>query len=252
MKSSFGKRAGSRQLSAGEPAQTALFFFSPTASPTHRNRVQGTRSSSWPATGPKKQSSVRAAQRSGLFLNQIKYTAAHSEDRWTVRYPYDRRRFVATGQHENKWSPGHRTLYELSCTSVHALSATNAGCTQEARYTAADMSVLGGGGNHATGRGRYRDSLTGRKNGLSRRTRKVSTGITRHSARRAHSRKRRVSRRERVGLLGSHEAVPARSFSAQRDRRGGARMTTSCAKRGARCSGSRLDSRRACTSHAPG
>lgn len=153
MKSSFGKRAGSRQLSAGEPAQTALFFFSPTASPTHRNRVQGTRSSYWPATGPKKQSSVRAAQRSGLFLNQIKYTAAHSEDRWTVRYPYDRRRFVATGQHENKWSPGHRTLYELSCTSVHALSATNAGCTQEARYTAADMSVLGGGGNHATGRG---------------------------------------------------------------------------------------------------
>lgn len=103
--------------------------------------------------GVKKQSSVRAAKRGGLFLNQIKYTAVHSEDRWTVRYPYDRRRFVATGHHEDKWRPGHRTLYERSCKSEHALSAIDAGCTQEARYTAADVSVLGGGGNHATGKG---------------------------------------------------------------------------------------------------
>lgn len=47
------------------------------------------------------------------------------------------------------WRPdtGHSAMVLVA--SVRALSAHDAGCTQEARYTAADMSVLWGGGTPA-------------------------------------------------------------------------------------------------------
>jgi hypothetical protein len=83
-------------------------------------------------------------------LNQIKSRVVHSEDPRTVRYPYDQRRFVAMCTDEDMWM---RTVGQFAShliRDVHALSAHEAGCTQEARHTAADMSVLWGGGNLAS------------------------------------------------------------------------------------------------------
>jgi hypothetical protein len=81
---------------------------------------------------------------------------------------------------------GHRTPDSRACCSsrfARALSAHDAGCAQEARYTAADMSVLWGGGNPATpGKtGRSRTPY-GRHTVGAAVTRNAQTGITRQLA----------------------------------------------------------------------
>lgn len=61
---------------------------------------------------------------------------------------------------EDMWRDRTPDTFRNSSASAHALSAI-AGCAHEARYTAAGMSVLGGGGRLADRkRPEHRDSLT--------------------------------------------------------------------------------------------
>lgn len=68
------------------------------------------------------------------------------------------------GRNEDMWTPdnGQSTRPRLRLLTPFQHGA---GCVQEARYTAADMNVLGGGGSLANRSDRCRDSLIGRTNG---------------------------------------------------------------------------------------
>jgi hypothetical protein len=173
----------------------------PTASWTHRNGVPRPSLVFNQALTSLKHQGDNSRIVTWLFFNHIKHSVIQGEDHWTVRYPYDRRRFCAVDAHEGMWT---RTVGQFAPRLVRlsaSFQQTMLGALRRPDTQRPRSVRLGAGEVLRAGNAGERDSPDGRDNGR-RTVPEHATGIARHIARRGHRHADDAPRRASVRLAG--------------------------------------------------